>query len=71
MWSEFFISHIWRLVAMAVLLAGSAFFSGSETALFSLTGGQLHRLARSGRFGHIAASLARSPRQLLNAMLLD
>ena len=70
MWSTFAISHLWQLAGMAVLLAGSAFFSGSETALFSLTAGQLHRLADSGRSGRLVASLARRPRQLLNALLL-
>ena len=70
MWSTFVISHLWQMSVMAVLLAGSAFFSGSETALFSLTGGQLHRLAESGRSGRIVASLARQPRELLNALLL-
>jgi len=70
MWSAFVISHLWQMGLMAVLLAGSAFFSGSETALFSLTGGQLHRLAASGRSGRIVASLARRPRELLNALLL-
>jgi len=70
MWSVFFISHLWQLAGMAVLLVGSAFFSGSETALFSLTGGQLHRLVQSGRSGRIVASLVRRPRELLNALLL-
>jgi putative hemolysin len=70
MCGQFFISHLWQLVAMAILLAGSAFFSGSETALFSLSAGQLHRLARAGRSGRIVASLARKPRELLNALLL-
>ena len=70
MWSAFLISHLWQMAVMAVLLAGSAFFSGSETALFSLSAGQLHRLAHSGRSGRIVASLARRPRELLNALLL-
>ena len=70
MWGEFVISHLWQMGVMAFLLAGSAFFSGSETALFSLTAGQLHRLAASGRSGRIVASLARRPRELLNALLL-
>jgi len=70
MWSAFLISHLWQLGVMAVLLAGSAFFSGSETALFSLSGGQLHRLAKSGRSGRIVAALTRRPRELLNALLL-
>jgi putative hemolysin len=35
---------LWYLVAVAVLLAFSAFFSGSETALFSLTPGKREEL---------------------------
>ncbi|MDP6637211.1 MAG: hemolysin family protein [Phycisphaerae bacterium] len=70
MWGAFFISHLWQMGVMAILLAGSAFFSGSETALFSLSAGQLHRLSKSGRSGRIVASLAREPRELLNALLL-
>jgi len=70
MWGEFFISHLWQLGGMTVLLVGSAFFSGSETALFSLTAGELHRLSRSGRSGRIVASLTLKPRELLNALLL-
>jgi putative hemolysin len=70
MWSAFFISHLWQMGVMAILLAGSAFFSGSETALFSLSAGQLHRMSKSGRSGRIVASLARQPRELLNALLL-
>ncbi|MDP6545848.1 MAG: hemolysin family protein [Phycisphaerae bacterium] len=70
MWTAFLISHLWQLGVMVVLLIGSAFFSGSETALFSLSGGQLHRLAKSGGSGRLVASLARRPRELLNALLL-
>jgi putative hemolysin len=70
MWGDFFISHLWQLGAMAILLVGSAFFSGSETALFSLSAGQLHRLAKAGRSGRIITSLTRKPRDLLNALLL-
>ena len=70
MWGAFFISHLWHMAGMAVLLAGSAFFSGSETALFSLTGGQLHRMTASGGTGRIVAALTRQPRELLNALLL-
>ena len=55
---------------MAVLLIGSAFFSGSETALFSLSAGELRRMAQSGRSGRIVESLTRNPRELLNALLL-
>jgi putative hemolysin len=70
MWGAFVISHLWQIGVMLVLLVGSAFFSGSETALFSLTAGQLHRLSASGRSGRIVASLTRKPRELLNALLL-
>jgi len=70
MWSEFAISHLWHIGSMAILLAGSAFFSGSETALFSLSAGELNRMSKSGPAGRIVASLARKPRDLLNALLL-
>jgi len=68
--AEFFIAHGWQLLALAVLLAGSAFFSGSETALFSLSGRQLRLMADAGRAGRIAASLMRRPGRVLNTLLL-
>ncbi|MDP7637154.1 MAG: hemolysin family protein [Phycisphaerae bacterium] len=70
MWGDFFTVHVWQLSAMAGLLICSAFFSGSETAMFNLSRRQLHRLAGSGRAGGIVASLRRRPHDLLHALLL-
>jgi putative hemolysin len=64
------LDHAWQFVAMVALLACSAFFSGTETAMFNLTRGQLHRLQRSGRPGAAVALLMRRPRGLLQTLLL-
>jgi len=56
---------------MAVLLCLSAFFSGGETALFSLSRAQLQRLRASrSPFHQMAAYLAAHPRELLMTVLL-
>ncbi|MEW6356253.1 MAG: hemolysin family protein [Planctomycetota bacterium] len=48
----------------------SFFFSGSETALFSLTKEDLHRFReQEGRLGHIIHSLLESPKDLLITIL--
>jgi putative hemolysin len=62
-------SHAWQLAAMGFLLIGSAFFSGSETALFSLTLGQRHAVAKrpGGRF---VVALLKRPSRTLNMLLL-
>ena len=70
MWGEFLTSHAWQLVSMAALMAGSAFFSGSETAMFTLSRGQLYRLRNAGGAGRIVTSLMARPRRLLNTLLL-
>jgi CBS domain containing-hemolysin-like protein len=58
------------LVGLAVLLAFSAFFSGSETALFSLSRVQVHRLReKGGRTGRAVARLLALPRRLLITIL--
>ena len=56
---------------MLALLVGSAFFSGSETALFSLSRGQRERLGKSERASdrRITRVLA-DPRKLLITLLL-
>jgi len=60
-----------RLVWLAVLLALSAFFSGSETALFSLSRMQVQRLRESGgRTGRAVADLLSLPRRLLITILV-
>jgi putative hemolysin len=59
------------LGAMAVLVLLSAFFSGSETSLFSLTRGQRERLARSPRsVDRYVANLLSDPRRLIATVLL-
>ncbi len=59
------------LIGMAVLLVLSAFFSGSETALFSLTASQRHEL-RGHKHGpsHMAALLLADPEALLMTLLI-
>ena len=60
-----------QLGALAVLLALSAFFSGSETALFSLSRVQVARLReRGGRTGRAVADLLGRPRRLLITILV-
>ena len=61
-----------ELVALAVLLTLSAFFSGSETALFSLSQARLAELGRGerGRRGRLVARLLARPHDLLVTVLL-
>ncbi|MBN2582722.1 MAG: HlyC/CorC family transporter [Planctomycetes bacterium] len=68
---ELLSEHAWRLAAMACLLTLSAFFSGSETALFSLSRDRLRRF-RAGphRTERLAARLVAQPRSLLVTLLL-
>ena len=54
---------------MLFLLLGSGFFSGSETALFSLSRSQLLRVGRRGKSGRMVTSLLAQPRKLLNTLL--
>ena len=59
-----------RLIALAVLLAVSAFFSGSETAFFSLSRDRLRRFRMSGKgTERLAAHLVDNPRSLLVTLL--
>jgi putative hemolysin len=58
-------------LVMLLLLACSAFFSGTETAFFSLTQRQIRQLdASSGRLAQFAVRLLRRPGSLLNGLLL-
>lgn len=60
-----------HLVGLAALLVLSAFFSGSETALFSLSRAQVQRLRDTGgRTGRAAARLLARPRRLLITILV-
>ncbi|RMH41062.1 MAG: HlyC/CorC family transporter [Deltaproteobacteria bacterium] len=62
---------LWLLIVVGALLLASAFFSGSEVALFSLRRGERERMARSNRRvdNLIAAMLAR-PRRLIATLLI-
>ncbi|RKY28155.1 MAG: hypothetical protein DRP83_01195 [Planctomycetota bacterium] len=61
----------WTFVSMGLLLVASAFFSGSETALFCLSAAHRDSLARSNNvFSRLAVQLRRRPRRLLNTLLL-
>ncbi len=56
-------------IAMGVLILFSAFFSGSEAALFSLSRRGRNQLSRSGAGGRLAHRLLGNPDQLLSAIL--
>lgn len=57
--------------ALVLLLCCSAFFSSSETALFSLSNLQVHRIRRDhAAAGRRIASILSSPRQLLSTILI-
>ena len=59
-----------HLAAMALLLCASAFFSGSETALFYLSRDQLRRFRTSGNpLRYLAARLMDDPRGVLVTVL--
>lgn len=66
----FFAVHFGSLITMAILLVVSAFFSGSETALFNLTRGQLYRLRDSGGTAHAVMLLMSHPNRTLHSMLM-
>jgi putative hemolysin len=70
MWGQFLAERLWQLLLLAGLLALSAFFSASETALFSLTPGQLYRLRRGRAVERAAAALMAHPQQILLSLLL-
>jgi putative hemolysin len=59
-----------NVLLLLLLLACSAFFSGSETAFFNLTQRQVQQLAASpARLPKLAARLLRRPGHLLNCLL--
>ncbi len=63
--------NLGHVLLMLVLLCFSAFFSGSETALFNLSRRQIKQLnASTHRVHKLAASLLRKPGHLLNCLLL-
>jgi CBS domain containing-hemolysin-like protein len=65
------IRHLPELIAILLLLGASAFFSGSETALFSLTPEELRRLSReSRRSSRDIVAVLGDPQGLLASVLL-
>lgn len=59
------------LVAVAVLLSLSAFFSGSETALTAVSRARMHALAQDGNKGaRIVGRLLRKPERIIGTVLL-
>ncbi len=63
--------NVGQIVAMLVLLAGSAFFSSSETAFFNLTRRQIKQINHSIHpVQKLLARLLKRPGQLLNCLLL-
>jgi putative hemolysin len=65
------VSVFLHLAGLACLLFLSAFFSGSETALFSLSRTQVERLRQgTAKSGTIAAGLLDTPRRLLITILV-
>ncbi len=60
-----------NLMAIAFLIAGSAFFSGSETVFFSLDALQLRRIKSSrGSRGDLVEKLLKDPPSLLATLLI-
>ena len=66
------INHIlFNIFFMIILLGCSAFFSGSETALFSLSRNVVKTLRQSkNKLEHLVAKLLEKPEQLLGSLLL-
>ena len=58
-----------QLVAMTVLIACSAFFSGSEAALFYLRADDRRALGKGGPARRLVVQLLESPERLLSAIL--
>ena len=57
-------------VLLVLLLSASAFFSGSETALFSLSAEQLQSLGKNGARGRRLVELLKQPTHLLSTLLI-
>ena len=60
----------WEVVVMLLLLAGSAFFSGTETAFFNLSRRQINLFKQSEhRLQHLAGKILSRPKRLLGCLL--
>ena len=68
--ASFLSDHAGRLLAMLALLLGSGFFSGSETAIFSLSASQVKHLRQRRRAGRRLGRLLARPQTTLNGLLL-
>jgi len=63
--------NIGHIILMVLLLCGSAFFSGAETAFFNLTRKQIHLFQQSKhKLQNLVAKLLNKPKQLLSCLLL-
>jgi putative hemolysin len=64
-------AQLYQIISMLLLLAGSAFFSGSETAFLNLSPRQIQQFEKSkGRLQKLVARLLKKRRKLLNCFLL-
>jgi putative hemolysin len=62
--------NVGHITLMLLLLAGSAFFSGTETAFFNLSRRQINLLKKSKhKLQNLAAALLKQPKQLLSCLL--
>jgi putative hemolysin len=66
---NFFQQNIFFVLSMGLLLMLSAIFSGTETALFSLTPENSRRLSSHRRIDHLIAVLRKDPSDLLACIL--
>ena len=68
--TEFLVAQAFEFIALVCLLVCSAFFSGAETALFSLKRAELHRIKINPiRGGRPILNLLSDPRALLGTIL--
>ena len=64
-------AQLYQIISMLLLLAGSAFFSGSETAFLNLSPRQIKQLEKSAHhLQKLVSRLLKKRRQLLNCFLL-
>lgn len=64
------ISFLIQIIVLIILIASSAFFSGSETALFSLSALQMQSLRKAGGFRARLVGLLKNPAQVLSTILI-
>jgi putative hemolysin len=64
-------AQLYQIISLLLLLAGSAFFSGSETAFLNLSPRQIQQLEKSkGGLQKLVTKLLKKRRKLLNCFLL-